>query len=246
MTGAELPEAPRAKLNELRDDPVSHGQYLDFVKCRRFRETLLRHAAAPGAKAPVAGSVRTLLAASAAATSADPVNLSEGVETQFSWGDRASLRSDHPLAKAALVALRQRWPEPLSFGTLLAAACELLGRCASAQDADGLESFLLGAFGLRMVELTAERWNCGVTPGDRPRASLLARQEAQAGEVLTTLAHRRARIDEPLALRLLTLCDGTREAETLRADLAREGHLIDRKGVQDRLLGFARLALMEG
>jgi SAM-dependent methyltransferase len=246
MTGAQLPEAARSKLDELRGDPVLHGQYLDFVKCRRFRETLLRRATTSAAMSPVPGGVRTLLAASAATAGSQPVDLGAGVEAQFRWGERASLKTDHPLAKATFLALRERWPAPVPFDALVASSCALLGRAACTEDANAVESILLGAFGLRMVELTAERWGCTATPGDRPRASALARLDAEASDVVTTLAHRRARIDEALALRLLRLCDGTRDADTLGADLAAAGHSIDRTGVQQRLDGFAKLELLEG
>jgi len=246
MTGAGLPEAAHAKLDELRGDPVVHGQYLDFVKCRRFRETLLRHVTAPAAKSPIPGGVRTLLVASAAISGSQPVDLGADVEIQFRWGERASLKTDHPLAKAAFVTLRERWPEPVPFDALVVSACALLGRAACIEDADALERLLLDAFALRMVELTAERWGCVVMPGDRPRASALARLEAEASDVVTTLAHRRVRIDEPLALRLLRLCDGTRDAHTLAADLISEGHRVDLAGLQQRLEGFGKIALLEG
>ena len=246
MSGAELPAAARLKLEVLRGDPVVHGQYLDFARCRRFRETLLRRATTPAANAPVPGSVRTLLAASAATAGAEPVNLAAGIEMQFQWGKRSSLRTDDPLAKATFVALRERWPEPVAFGALLGSACALVGRDARPEDEVALEGILLGAFGLRMVELTAERWRCAAEPGERPCASALARQEADTDDVVTALTHRRVRIDEPLALCLLRLCDGTRDEKQLSDALAAQGYGIDRAPLKQRLAGFATLGLLEG
>ena len=245
MSGADLPERVREKLDEVRADPVAYGQYLDFVKCRRFRETLLRHESAPAAAAPVPGSLRTLRVASAAAPDGPQVDLAAGVDVQFRLGERASLRTSSPLAKAVFIALRERWPESLTFDAVLARAGEMLGRAASAADADAVEQTLMAALGLRMVEITAERWNCAVTPSDRPRASRLARTEASSGDALTTLMHRRVRIAEEDAQQLLTLCDGTRTLDALQAALSARGSTLDRDQIRQRLQGFASLALFE-
>jgi len=227
MSGAELPEPVRAKLEGLQGDPVAYGQYLDFVRARRFRSTLLCHATQRVAVAPVPASVRHLAVASAAVPDVQPVDLAPGVEAHFRWGDRASLKTDHPLAKAAFVTLLERWRAQTTFDALLEAACGLLGRLPHAADAEALEKILLGAFGLRMVELTAERWRYAAHPSDRPEVSALARNEAEDGDLVTTLAHRRAR-----------------GAAALVADLAADGHVLDRTGVQARLEGFARLGLL--
>ena len=120
MTGADLPKEALEKLDELSGDPVLRGQYLDFVKCRRFRQSLLTRAANPVAPGPVRENVRTLLVASAAAPETETVDLAAGVEVQFRWGQRASLKTDHPLAKAAFLVLRERWPEAMAFDELLA------------------------------------------------------------------------------------------------------------------------------
>ena len=244
-TGADLPAAARAKLEELRADPIEHGQYLDFVKCRRFRESLLWRAKETVPSSPVAGSVRSLLASSAALSQPTPVDLAAGVEVQFHWGRRGSLKTDHPLAKATLVTLHACWPIALSFEELLTRACRTLGRAAGAQDSSALESILLSAYGLRMVELTAEPWRAVGAPGNRPRASALARLEAEEHDLVTTHGHWQARIDEPLALRLLRLCDGTRDVTELTAELAAAGYSTDRAAIARRLEGLAKLALFE-
>jgi SAM-dependent methyltransferase len=246
LSGAELPEAARAKLAVLQDDPVAYGQYLDFARARRFRSTLLCHAARAVAAAPIPGAVRRLLAASAAVPDAQRVDLAPGAEAHFRWGERASLKTDHPLAKAAFVTLLDRWRKPSTFDALLEAACARLGRPASEADAEALETILLGAFGLRMVELTAEPWCCAPRATDRPEASALARLEAEDGELVTTLAHRRVRLEDPALRCLLRLCDGTRDAEALGADLEAAGHVLDREAVAARLDGFAKLGLLVG
>ena len=216
MTGADLPEAAREKLDELSGDPVLRGQYLDFVKCRRFRQSLLTRAAQSSAPGPVRERVRDLLVSSAATPDIQTVDLAAGVEVQFRWGQRASLKTDHPLAKTVFLALRERWPEAMSFNELLAAVARLGYGTVQADDAVALEGILLAAFGLRMVELTAEPWSAVAQPSQHPRASAIARSEAATSDVLTSLLHRRIQLDGPLALSLLRLCDGTRDRQGAR------------------------------
>jgi SAM-dependent methyltransferase len=244
ISGAELPDAARDKLEPLRGDPVGWGQYLDFVKGLRFRGTMLCHASQRVATAPVPGAVRRLLAAAAAVPDAQPVDLAAGKEAHFRWGERASLRTDHPLAKAAFIALLDRWRDQATFDVLLAGACSLLGRAPGGEDAEALEAILLGAFGLRMVELTAERWIYATRVGTRPEASRLARLEAEEGDLVTTLAHRRVCLDDPRLRQLLLLCDGTRDVDALVADLGASGHAVDRVGVEAQVEGFAKLGLL--
>ena len=59
--------------------------------------------------------------------------------------------------------------------------------------------------------------------GERPRASALARLQAERAIDVTSLRHENVRMEEPAARTLLTLLDGTRDRAALRADLAAAG-----------------------
>ena len=246
MTANDLPAEVRAKLEQLSGDAVTFGQYLDFVRCRRFRESLLCRAEVVPASVPVSGVVRALLATSAAtATASSPVNLAEGAETQFRWGDRASLVSDSSLAKATMVALREQWPGAVAFGPLLARVGALLNRDPSSDDAEALQDVLLEAFGMRMVELTAENWRCTTAVSERPRASCMVRHDAAANDVLVALNHRRVRVEDDDARQLLTLCDGEHAVDALLAALTARKLGLDREVLLERLRVLAQLALFE-
>ena len=106
--------------------------------------------------------------------------------------------------------------------------------------------------------LTARNHAWNRVTGERPRASLLARVQADAGEgPVATVRHRVLRLDA-LAARLLGLLNGTRDREALRDALMREPDLApslstDAPGVREtiaanieRLLGrFAHGGLLE-
>ena len=245
MTANDLPAEAREKLEQLRGDPVTFGQYLDFVRCRRFRESLLCGAEIVPASVPVSGAFRELLVTSAATATASPVDLAEGVEVQFTWGDRASLVSGSSLAKATMVALREQWPRAVAFSPLLARVGALLGRDPSSDDREALQDVLLQAFGMRMVELTAENWRCTTAVSQRPRASCLVRHDAAADDVVVALNHRRVRIEDDDARELLTLCDGERDIDALLTALEVRNIGLDREGLLNRLQRLAELALFE-
>ena len=244
MTANDLPTEARTKLEQLRGDPVTFGQYLDFVRCRRFRESLLCRAELVPASVPLPGVVRALLATSAATATASPVDLAEGVEAEFRWGDRASLVSGSSVAKATMVALREQWPGGVAFSRLLARVGALLGRDPSSDDAEALQDVLLEAFGMRMVELTAENWRCATAVNERPRASYMVRHDAAASDVVVALNHRRVRIDDG-ARQLLVLCDGEHTVDALLAALASRKLPLDREVLLKRLQVLAQLALFE-
>ena len=86
MTANDLPAEARAKLEQLRGEAVTFGQYLDFVRCRRFRESLLCRAEVVPASVPVPGVVRALLATSAATATTSPVDFAEGIEARVPMG----------------------------------------------------------------------------------------------------------------------------------------------------------------
>ena len=244
MSSADLSEDAREKLDELRGDPVLHGQYLDFVKCRRFRQSLLCHPTNDVALQPINGSLRKLFVASTARPDSQPVDLSAGVEVQFRW-TRSSLKTDHPLAKAVFVALAEHWPQCISLDALCNAIARLLGRPVQDEDAGLLEHIVVTAFGLRMVDVTSDEWRAISTPGAYPKASDLARMESELGDIVTSLIHRRARVDDSTARRLVQLSDGSRDRQTLVAELYRHDPLITNEVLQQRIKRLALLGLYE-
>ena len=160
-------------------------------------------------------------------------------------GRSASLVSGSSVAKAAMMALREQWPSAIAFGPLLARVGTLLGRNPCSDDAEALQDVLPEAFGMRMVELTADNWRCTTTVSEWPRASRMVRHDAAANDVVVALNHRRVRIEDDDARQLLTLCDGEHAVDALLAALATRKLGLDRKVLLERLQMLAQLALFE-
>jgi SAM-dependent methyltransferase len=183
-------------------DRIRKQQYLDFLKCRRFRQTLLCHRETRVEDPPNAQNVRRLWAASAAT----PVS-----DEEFRSPDGASIRSNLPAVKAAIAYLGRAWPRAVSFEELEAE----VGPSGS----EILPDLLLRTCASGLVELHAMASPFTVEVSERPRAFALARIQAASGAPITTLRHSDVEIQDRLARELIRLLDGARDRAALLRDL---------------------------
>jgi len=178
-------------------DILQMEQYMDFVRCRYFRKTLICRNSIRLNRAIDSGIVKDLLLASDAAPELDDPALDPGQRVTYLAPGGGKLTCRAPVTKLALRALRKAWPMPMVFADLLAqcrAEAARLGHPADEAIAAGsLSGDLLTAIGAGVVE-----WRVTPVPytnavGEYPVASALARlQAAQAyraanlrGELIT-------------------------------------------------------------
>jgi SAM-dependent methyltransferase len=228
------PEVTQALSAAAGEDPVRRQQYLDFLKCRRFRQSLLCHGEAR-LETPAAERVRRLWAASPARPGS-----AEDEEQSFATRDGAAIRTSMPLAKAALAHLASIWPRAASFEEVLAAAPEAV------RDAAVLSELLLKTFAAGLVELHACPSPFAAGAGERPRAFRLARYEAARGRMVTTLRHSSVELEDAAARKLLQLLDGSRDRAAILRELERfTGGPVAPAGLEAGLAALARMALLE-
>jgi hypothetical protein len=213
-------------------DRIRKQQYLDFLKCRRFRQTLLCRQGVRIDDPPDARRIAGLHAACAA----KPVGDGAG-EQEFRAPGGASLRTSHALAKAALVHLCQAWPRAVPFEELL----------DSAPDCELLQDLLLRTYASGLVELHAAPSPFVVDVSERPCAFSLARFHARNGSRIPTLRHSVVSVEDQLARQMICLLDGTRDRSALLRDLQPFAPSPVLPGDLDRNLEkLARMALLEG
>jgi SAM-dependent methyltransferase len=243
----QFPPATREALAPLADTVLAREQYLDFLKCRRFRQTLLCREGIPLERPASPSRLQRLLFASSAKPASGEPDLSEGVEEEFKGARSSSMRTASALGKAAMLVLADAWPRRFAFEVLRAQALARLR--ASGQDPDPapLASFLLEAYGLGVLEAHAHCPAFAATPGERPRASAIARRQAATGRVVASLLHMTVKLEDEAARALLCALDGSRTREALAAELARS----DPTGattvevIEQNLGVLARLGLLE-
>lgn len=197
-------------------DPLLKEQYLDFLRLRRFRQTLLSTDGQVPRAEPDPHAVPMLAVSSKAR--AESLDLAAGVTVTFTAERGASARTDLPIAKAALAELGARWPKRVPFPVLVEAAEGRLGRPQTPEDAEQLADFLSAVFLAELVFLHGNVPHYAETVSERPVASPLARLQLQSGPFATTLLHTTKRFDDEPSRQLIRLLDGTRT----RAELASE------------------------
>jgi methyltransferase-like protein len=206
------------------DDVIAREQYADFLRGRKFRQSLLCHADAKVMRPPDASRVRSLYAlAPVRPESAEPDVRSNRPE-RFLYEKRPPIGTTQSVPKAALVELSRRWPVPVAFDELLDATRHRLGGGAetgpgSVDVAPTLAMFLLHCYSNAVVDLRAHAPRMVAGAGERPTSSPLARVQARSGPLVTDLLGRQVRLDAPLVLRVLQLCDRTRDRGALVREL---------------------------
>jgi len=184
--GPEIEKTLRA----IAPDLLHMEQYMDFLRNRMFRQTLLCRADLTPQYALNADTVRNFYVASPAkAVSLQPDIASDQPE-QFKGPHEPTLTTRDPLMKAAMAHLIEHWPLPIHFAELLDAARRRLGPAApppSEHDAHQLATRLLNCYTSNLVEfsLSPPGFVIDVTP--RPRAGAYARLRAMAGDKTTNL-----------------------------------------------------------
>ena len=114
--------------------PVAHRtlveleQYVDFLKNRSFRRTLLVHAEATIARATTLEQLATMqLSGMCRPVSDEPDIHSAAATEEFRNDDEVSIETNKPVVKAALVLLHRLWPRPLPFGVAVGGAGACVG-----------------------------------------------------------------------------------------------------------------------
>jgi len=217
-----------AALADVAED-MEVEQWLDFVSCRAFRQSLLVREDTAGS-GPSDGAIDLARFAGLAfdLELQAPSKLDLRRERAEAWlrpdGERVEIR--HPLTKAVCRRLVETRPARLPLAELLPeaqAVVRAVGGGALAGDAEGalLELFSLFAHGTLRAGLQPQRFS---PTSERPAVIPLLRAMVAAGQVqVPTLRHGSMELD-PLAARLALLLDGTltlvQAAEQLAAEIA--------------------------
>jgi methyltransferase-like protein/protein-L-isoaspartate O-methyltransferase len=211
----------REMLDQFGDENVLlREQYLDFLKCRMFRQTLLCKQDVAINRQLNANQLEGYLISS----SAHPVNaeldLRPGMIEEFAFDKHARLSTDFPFAKAALLELRQAFPRRLTLEEIAHAARVRLELDARQQHYDlgalgddevqVLKEIMFAAYRSGLLKLHTYQPALTTEVSTRPEVFPLARWQAQQEPVVTNLIHQSIEIDDALGLHLLQLLDGSR------------------------------------
>jgi methyltransferase-like protein/2-polyprenyl-3-methyl-5-hydroxy-6-metoxy-1,4-benzoquinol methylase len=223
-TGGLTPQAKEV-LDKISDDIILREQYLDFMRGRSFRKTLLCHKNVKLDRSGKSVAVRSYYISSQARPNSPAPSFSPGAEETFTSGSGAELSTANPLARALLWYLIESQPQRIPFEKLVTEvecrARQGLGFVPRPdQDfASELADFVWQTYSVGLLDLHVHVPPFATKVSERPVASPLARLEARDGDVVTTLHHRSLRLGDALQIGLVMLMDGTRDHDALRKDL---------------------------
>jgi hypothetical protein len=257
----QFPEHTVKVLDGLGDNILGKQQYLDFLRCRRFRQTLLcRDGVAIDYQVQAERMIDFSFSSPTKTVAAEP-DICSSREEEFHGEKGSHLRTANPLAKAALRHLGSLWPKALHFEELLSESLKILGREKESEDAIMLGAIMQSSFGVGLVDAHVYPPRLVLQPGEYPVASPVARMQAARSDLVTTLRHRTVRLGDSLSRQLVQLLDGSRNLAALTSQLRQtveeriggdtEGQgivisagEIGEREVESMLLGLARLGLL--
>jgi methyltransferase-like protein len=261
------PDAEKT-LRELSPDLLHMEQYMDFLRNRMFRQTLLCHESVTLEHALRSDAVRSFYIAAPVTPVSSSLDVRSSEAEEFRGGGRALVTRD-PLMKAAMVHLSKVWPLSVSFDELLSVArAELGGSSAAALEGPAtLTARLLNAHAAGLVEFSLAAPAFRTDLSEHPVASPYARLRARDGGSVTNLRLETVPMGEPSRLVLRHL-DGSHDRASLidllagwlekalpaaardaaEATLAKPKNPVERatRFVDQALSGFARSALLIG
>lgn len=234
MVGTGIAESAYRQLSAEIKDIIRLEQYMDFLRNRTFRQTLLvkegvniqrRLVGANIESLYVSASLHPEVSGQETQEKATEVPLDDVTVVGFKVAGGQGLQTGSAITKAALVCLAEIYPQTIAFADLVRAARQRLSaarRSAVSERLDGarLSDDLLIAYTMPgLIYLHAWQPSITDTTAAKPATTPYIRWQAERGTELTSLLHETVRVDEPGRLLLLEL-DGTKS----KAELAQVLH----------------------
>lgn len=216
MAGHFLPGQIAEPLHEMVKTGLAMEQYLDFLRNRTFRQTLLCRQEVTLDRNLKPERMLGLHIASPSRPEVDSAEVHSTTPLKFTGPHGVSLGVDQPLNKAALLLLAQSWPQAMPFDTLVRAALAMLNPAAPPvysaaalkSAAEQIGANLLTCYALNLVKLYTHPLHFVLKPGEYPQASALARLQIRQSRAVTNLAHEVIVLSDDLSYYLLPYLDG--------------------------------------
>jgi methyltransferase-like protein len=217
MVARDMPDDVVETLGRIADDQIRMEQYLDFIRNRQFRTSVLCRIEAEPQRRLQPERAQTLRWTMAAQQSGEVINLEPGVELGFTCLSNARVSSGEPLTKAALLELCARWPATVSFDELIASAQTRLreaGFDVDTPDRSRLAADLIECLLRKAVIARSSEPPLATSIPDKPKLGAFNRVIAEREGWIASLHHHRVELPAPLQ-KLAPLLDGTRDHEAL-------------------------------
>ncbi|MDX9787849.1 MAG: class I SAM-dependent methyltransferase [Desulfobacterales bacterium] len=223
-------------LERLGRDIIEMEQYMDFLRNRMFRQTLLCHEGVSLNRTLGPWCLSGLHCAAAARAAHSTPSLASEKEEIFHGLQQQTISSREPIVKTALVCLAECWPATLSLSELTEKARARIAGLMKASgipvpdietDRQTLAGALLNCFSQGICELHCHPVPFVLSAGEHPQACAWVRYSAHKGTV-TSRRHEQVALDT-FERQLVPLLDGCQDRTAIVAaltDLAASGALV--------------------
>jgi SAM-dependent methyltransferase len=251
-----LPPEVQEGLQAISADLIDLEQFVDFIRGRTFRRTLVCHAETHFVQTPGPEVLEPMfVAALARPESANPDIHSDQPEG-FRLENGTTATTNLPIFKAALMELYDQWPAAVPFPELFErVVCKVdVPTQGQAAARAMLAAWLVRGYLAHVVAIHCEPFPFRLEVSPRPRTSKLARLYSLERSRVPSLRHWVAELS-PAERVILRLTDGTRGVEQIAAEAenslktsepAAAAGISDWKTLTEQCLQrFARWALLE-
>ena len=216
-------------LNRLSRGILEMEQYMDFLRNRLFRQTLLCHRDVSLNRSLGPRSLAGFHLGAPVRPTHNPPDLRSETVEEFRSPSEMTVSTGEPITKAALMCLSTRWPGTWRFSELVREARALLdgegppaapGGGDVESDSRVLGGALLTCLCKGVCEVHSHPLAFVLVPGALPQACPCARLQAARGSAVINRRHEQVTLDN-FCRRLLTMLDGTRDRAALVVALTR-------------------------
>ncbi len=223
MMASNFPDDVATKVTQLASRTMEDGssevdviqleQYMDFVRNRFFRQTLLCHADQPLIRNASSDVVNNLYASTPAKPEEAISEIDDGARVVFRRPG-STLATTDALLKSAMIEMANRWPASISFNELLSLArarvrdsAMVVDRAMLERESKRLSAPLLHCFATGHIDLSVDAPVFATKISEKPLASKMSRVQAETRESVTNLAHATIKLND-MQRRILKRLDG--------------------------------------
>lgn len=226
MLASNFPPEVEAMLKKLGTDIIETEQYMDLVRNRMFRQTLLCHQDTQLDRNIPPERIFNLYVASSSEPEGGAQIDPRSWEPVTFKRPGSTLTTKEPLLKAAMLELRAAWPRPIHFQDLLHQArgrlypgAQVIDAERAMNDARNLARPLLRCYATTHVDLHADPPQVAYTIPEMPQTSKLVRYQANQPGPVTNLTHEMVQLGD-FERQVVKLLDGTRDKTAIVETLA--------------------------
>lgn len=220
VASTTFPERVEKELDRISSELLIQEQYMDFLRNRSFRQSLLCHSSlTPNYDVGLDRIQRVQISSTLRCDDEHQ----PFVDAVFANDEGLRLRTDSDLIYSTMLALSSVWPRAISFDDLVDRTEHLLQRVLSSQDCQKIATSLLSTYSQfhgTAVQFHLESPPVAVGVSLKPHAHALARYQASHNKQIASLRHDVVACT-PFDRHLIPLLDGTRDREMLVEELLR-------------------------